>query len=131
MRDHSNTRDKVTEPILDWLNTADDEDQLDVIVQLKDPHALERRSNGGSARGAESVVQRKQRKQQHAQETTEDLVEFIRRLEGEGANVRYEGTLWLMPSVLVAASPPIIEMLSERSDVERIHPNYPIEMYSN
>ena len=59
------------------------------------------------------------------------LVGFVRRLEDEGANVRLLGTLWLTPSVLVAASPSIIEMLSKRSDVEGIDVNAEVKMYSS
>ena len=119
MDHYPDIREKYTERLLDSLNVVRDEDQLDVIVWIKDPDAPERRPNGtthriGSARPTEK---------QHVHQIMEDFVNFVCQLEKEGADARLEGRSLRWPIAWVAASPPILELLSKRSDVDRIDVN--------
>ena|SRR5215217_6780663 len=124
MDHYPDIREKYTERLLDSLNVVRDEDQLDVIVWIKDPDALERRTNG-TTHGIESA---RQTEKQHVHQIMEDFVNFVRQLENEGADARLVETSWLTPTAWVAASPPIVELLSKRSDVDRIDVNSEVRL---
>jgi hypothetical protein len=108
--------EKCTEQLLDWLSVARDEDEREVMVRVKDPDRLEHRGSR-STQGIESATQREK---QHAHQIMEDLVKFVDQLKDKDGNRRSSRTSWLIRSVFLKASPPIIEMLSKRSDVECI-----------
>jgi hypothetical protein len=110
--------DKCTEPVLDWLRTARDNDQIEVIVRLKDTHALERPSNRVAKR-AEAV----QREKLRARPIVDNFVESLSQLEDGNADIRLLDTSWLTHSALVVASPQGVKMLSGRDDVDLIDVN--------
>lgn len=110
--------DKCTQPLLDWMSTARDDDRAELVVRLNDPYALER-PGGWFGQGTQEVHQKEQ---QHISYNMEDLVTFIRELEDEG-EARLLDTSWLTHSVLVEASPSAVRALVKREDVDLIDVN--------
>jgi hypothetical protein len=118
MNHEAHISDKCTEPVLDWLRTARDNDQIELIVRLKDSHALERPSDCVADR-AEAVRREKQR----ARLGMEDFVKSLNQLEEGDADIRLLDTSWLTRSALVVATPQRVEMLSRRDDIKLIDVN--------
>ncbi len=110
---------KCTRQLLERIRQTREDEPIEVIVQVKDPHALERLE---SAQGQtiESVVGAEQ---QHTDDLVEGVAEAIRRFERQGWPVRLLDTSWLTHSVLASAPSRVVKILARRKDVNLIDLN--------
>ena len=110
---------KCTRQLLERIRQIREDEPIEVIVRIKDPHALERLESA-KGQAIEAVVGAEQ---QHTDNLLKGVVEAIRRFEQQGLPVRLLDTSWLTHSVLASAPPKVVKILARRKDVDLIDLN--------
>lgn len=115
----STVSEKCSRQLVRRIQSARKSDPIEVIVRVLDLEALGR-IRKLSTSTPDAMVAAEHR---HTQEQIENVVEFLQKLEKEGAPVRLVDTSWLTHSVLAIATPGIVKLLAQREDVESIDLN--------
>jgi hypothetical protein len=117
----TSTRWKYSRELLRQLERSGNNKPIEVIVRVKDPEALTRAMAEATAGYLPDEVA--EQEQRHTQDLLGKVIEFVQRLEGQGAPVRLLDSSWLTHSVLASATPAIVRKLAEREEVDLLELN--------
>jgi hypothetical protein len=112
-------RQKCSRQLLNRMQGAQKGDPLQVIVRVTDSAALARLERLAT-QAPDLLVDAEN---EHAAAALENVAQFLRTLEREGAPVRILDTSWLTHSILAMATPKIVHLIAQREDVDSIDLN--------